>query len=88
MEGPLSSRGAGVLTSEAVTLAKRITVPTDTTANTTATAAKTKTAFLKTPDDTTFLTLDCSASSMGPERKRGIGSFGGKRSFTIGYASS
>ena len=45
-------------TSEAVTLAKRTTVPTDTTANTTAAAAKTRTAFLTTPDDTAFLALD------------------------------
>jgi len=52
------SRAAGMPTSEAVTLAKRTTVPTDTTANTTAAAAKTRTAFLTTPDDTAFLALD------------------------------
>jgi hypothetical protein len=78
------SRAAGALTSEAVTLAKRMTVPTDTTANTTAVAAKTKTAFLTTPDDAALLALDCSAASAGPDRKRGMGSFGENRSFTIG----
>jgi hypothetical protein len=78
------SRGAGGLTWEAVTLAKRIAFPTDTTANTIATAAKTKAAFLMTSDDTTFLTPDSSVSLSGPERKRGMGSFGEKRSLIIG----
>jgi hypothetical protein len=63
-----------VLTSEAVTLAKRISFPTDTTANTTAAAAKTKTVFLKASDDAIFLTPDCSASSARPERKSQEGS--------------
>jgi hypothetical protein len=84
VEWPLPSRGAGGLTWEAVTLAERIAFPTDTTANTIATAAKTRAAFLKTSDDTTFLTPDSSVSSWGPDRKRGMGSLGEKRSFIIG----
>ena len=47
-----------MLTLEAVTLAKRIKFPTDTTANTTAAAAKVKTIFLKISDETTLLIAD------------------------------
>src|SRR5579871_4749697 len=69
------SRGARTLASEAVTLAKAIALTTQTTANMVAAAPKARTAFLKASDDTTFLSPDCSASSKGPARKRGAGSF-------------